>query len=343
MALKPTPPEDAKTRYLKDRTPEITEKTLYNYETTLRKFTEWLLSEGHDSMESVDSEVIQAYKEYRLTQVKPITCKNDMTTIKNFIEFCETIKAVPRGLGDLVTIPSLTEDQEIADDFLSKNEADAILEYLGKYEYASKRHAIMLLLWKTGIRVSGLRALDVGDFDPDRRDPDGNPTPAVMIRHRPESGTPLKRKHKSERDVRISVEATEIIQDYIDETRPDVVDDHGREPLICSRQGRMWSTAIAKQVYTATRPCVYGQGACPFDRDPDECEATTWAKASQCPGSVSPHALRRGYATAARNAGVPKEVASEDLNMSGRVLDKHYDKGDHAEKMARRNEYFEDF
>jgi hypothetical protein len=40
---------------------------------------------------------------------------------------------------------------------------------------------------------------------------------------------------------------------------------------------------------------------------------------------------------------VPKEVASEDLNMSGRVLDKHYDKGDHAEKMARRNEYFEDF
>lgn len=56
-------------------------------------------------------------------------------------------------------------------------------------------------------------------------------------------------------------------------------------------------------------------------------------------GSVSPHALRRGYVTAARNAGQPKDVTGERVNMTGRVLDKHYDKGSHSEKAERRREH----
>lgn len=43
-----------------------------------------------------------------------------------------------------------------------------------------------------------------------------------------------------------------------------------------------------------------------------------------------------GYVTAARNAGQPKDVTGERVNMSGEVLDKHYDKGSSAEKAERR-------
>lgn len=65
----------------------------------------------------------------------------------------------------------------------------------------------------------------------------------------------------------------------------------------------------------------------------------TWNASCKCPGSVSPHALRRGYVTAARNAGQPKDVTGDRVNMSGDVLEKHYDKGTDAEK-AERRQYF---
>jgi len=55
--------------------------------------------------------------------------------------------------------------------------------------------------------------------------------------------------------------------------------------------------------------------------------------------SVSPHALRRGYVTTARNAGQPKDVTGERANLSGWILDKHYDKGSAAEKAERRRGY----
>lgn len=61
-----------------------------------------------------------------------------------------------------------------------------------------------------------------------------------------------------------------------------------------------------------------------------------------CPGSISPHALRRGYVTAARNAGQPKDVTGERVNMSNEVLEKHYDMGTTADKAKRRRGYILD-
>lgn len=55
------------------------------------------------------------------------------------------------------------------------------------------------------MRLGGLRTLDVGDFDEGR--------PAIEVRHRPETGTPLKRKSKSERDVLITPEVAEVLAD----------------------------------------------------------------------------------------------------------------------------------
>ena len=332
--LKQTTPEEAVDRYLKDKRTYVSSKTYYNYKTALKRLKEWFQREGYDDMRDVDSEVIDRFKEYRLESVKPITARNDLRTIRNFVEFCESIKAVPVGTHELIRIPKVKEEDEISDVALTKEEADAILEYLGKYEYADQRHVIMMVLWKTGMRKGGLRALDVEDFDAER--------PALEVRHRPETETPLKRKEKSQRDVLLTKDQGEIIEDYLENNRPDATDKFGREPLVASRQGRMNRTTITRHVYIATRPCFYNGGNCPFDRDLDECEATYTKHAFKCPGSVSPHALRRGYVTAARNAGQPKDVTGARVNMSGKILDKHYDKGTHDEKAERRRGFLQD-
>lgn len=334
MKLKPTPPKDAVNRYLRDVEGHITDKTHYNYATSLRRFLEWCDEKGITDMNDLDSELIDRFKEWRLQDVKPITAKNDMNTIRNFIEYAASIQAVPAGLSDLVRIPKVSEDDEICDDYLTRQEAKAVLNHLSKYEYASRRHVTVLILWKSGMRLSGLRSLDLEDFDQAR--------PALEVRHRPETKTPLKRKSKSERDVILSPDTATVLADYIDNQRANSTDQFGRNPLLSTREGRAARTTIQKYVYTATRPCHYNGEECPYSRDTDTCEALAFDQANKCPGSVSPHAIRRGYVTAARNAGQPKDVTSERVNMSGPILDKHYDKGSHDEKAERRRDHLQD-
>ncbi|AGB36185.1 site-specific recombinase XerD [Natronococcus occultus SP4] len=333
--LKETTPAEAKDRYLREKRTHVSQKTLHNYTAALNAFADWLVNNGYLDMRDVDSNVIEQYKDYRLQKVKPITARNDLWTIKGFIQACERYQAVSLGTYDLVQPPQVRPEDEICDDVLTREEAQAILEHLEKFEYASLRHVIVLILWKTGMRIGGLRALDVGDFDGDR--------PALEVRHRPEQGTPLKRRLNSERDVLLTDSASDVILDYLDTSRPSVTDDYGRKPLIATDHGRAARTTITRHVYGSTRPCFYSN-SCPFDDkpDPENCEATSWNMASKCPGSVSPHALRRGYVTAARNAGQPKEITSERVNMSGKILEKHYDKGTHDEKAERRKEFLKD-
>jgi integrase len=184
------------------------------------------------------------------------------------------------------------------------------------------------------MRIGGLRALDVDDFDEAR--------PAVEIRHRPETGTPLKRKENSERDVIITPETADIVRDYIETNRPDSTDDNGRKALIATEYGRASRTTITKHVYLSTSPCFHNGGTCPFNEDPQECQATSWGHASKCPGSVSPHALRRGYVTEALNSGQPKDVTADRVDMTREVMDKHYDKATKNEQMERREDYLVD-
>jgi integrase len=334
MNLKPTPPHDAKQRYLKKKKAHVSDKTIYNYNTALKRFLEFLDERKITNMNDVNSDEIVRFESSRLDDVKPITCRNDMRTVSNFIQFCETIQAVPVGLHELVVPTKVSEDEEICDDILTRQEASKILEYLNKYEYATTRHVTTLILWKTGMRLGGLRALDVKDFDQGR--------PALELRHRPETGTPLKQKEKGQRDVLLNWETADVIEDYINDLRPDVEDDKGRSPLLASRNGRIAQTTIQKNIYTATRPCTYNGGKCPFDRDTETCEALAFDQANKCPGSVSPHALRRGYVTAARNAGQPKDVTGDRVNMGGKILDKHYDKGSYDEKAERRKDHLRD-
>jgi integrase len=334
MDLKPTPTRDAKKRYLKKKQAHVSQKTLYNYDTALKRFLEFLDKRGIEDMNDVDSDEIVRFESWRLDSVKPITCRNDMRTISNFIQFCETIQAVPVGLHELVVPTKVSEDEEICEDILTRQEASDILDHLKKYEYATTRHVTTLILWKTGMRLGGLRALDIEDFDKGR--------PALEIRHRPEMGTPLKRKEKGQRDVLLNWESADVIEDYINDQRPDVTDSNGREPLLASRQGRVARTTIQKNIYTATRPCAYNGGNCPFGEDTDSCDALAFDQANKCPGSVSPHALRRGYVTAARNAGQPKDVTGERVNMGGKVLEKHYDHGSYDEKAERRKDHIKD-
>jgi hypothetical protein len=51
--------------------------------------------------------------------------------------------------------------------------------------------------------------------------------------------------------------------------------------------------------------------------------------------------MRKGAVTAHRKSDVPKDVVGERMDMSGGVLDKHYDKRTEKEKMETRKQYLD--
>lgn len=312
-------PTEAVQMYLKDRKPEVTKNTLYEHKCRLNRFLEWCEAEGFEDMNSMTRRRAHAYKQHRVEQVAPITVEHEIRTFRIFLRFCERIGGIPEGVAASVSVPKAKQAERSRSVSLSEEAADHILDYLAKYEYASFRHVLFNLVWNLGCRIGGVRALDLNDFYPNG--PDG---PFVEFNHRPETGTPLKNKWKSERKPPIRESLRDVIVDYIEEQRHDATDEHGREPLLTTKQGRPAKTTIQRNIYAMTRPCYY-TNECPHDRDLVKCEAVgQYNSASKCPSSRSPHALRRGAATKNLNDGMPEEMASDRMDMSTEVLREHY-------------------
>ena len=98
-------------------------------------------------------------------------------------------------------------------------------------------------------------------------------------------------------------------------------------------------STIQDTVYRLSRPCMLADRECPHDRDPDECEATGFDKASTCPNSRSPHDLRSGAVTAHLLDNVLVEIVSDRMNVSKKVLDRHYDRRNKRERMEQRRKF----
>jgi integrase len=201
-----------------------------------------------------------------------------------------------------------------------------------RYEYATVEHVTFLILVETGMRMGGAHALDVDDYRHEEENPH------LRLLHRPDTDTPLKNGRKGERPVSITPEVCDLIDNYLENRRPDVTDEYGREPLLASQQGRISKSTIRKYVYKWSRPCAVG-AECPHDRSPDECDAANELdQASKCPSSVTPHPIRRGYITRLLKTGLSIEVVSDRCNVSPAVINEHYDVRSEAEKMQQREE-----
>lgn len=323
---------DAVDRYLDERKDDVSDSTLYNHTSNLRQFIEWCDGDSDKPavINNIDGWHVSDFKmDRRDEDIADTTLYNQMSALRVFIQWCESRDLV-EGISENIIMPNIEDGAR--DDVLEPERAEQLLEELQKYEYASLKHALFGLLWSTGMRVGTARALDVDDYN--------SVEMYVKVRHRPEERTPLKNKASAERQVNLHEWFCDILDDYIEGRRNDVTDDHGREPLFTTSQGRAHRTTLRKHVTTMTRPCQFSN-SCPHDRDIETCEATEYTKASRCPGSVSPHPLRRSAITNSLNDGHSKELISDRMDVSVDVLDKHYDARSESDKRELRREMFE--
>lgn len=334
-ALEPIAPREAFEMFLDHQAPRATEETVRSYRYRLKLFVEWCEDETEGDVQNLNTltgRSLQRYEAYRRGQdVAVTTLKNELSTLRKFLEYAASIEGVTTDLQEKILIPSVSSEDGSDDVLLRRDRAEAILEYFRRYEYASRRHALLEVTWHTGIRMGALRGLDLEDFNPTER--------YLELRHTPETDTPLKNKSEGERVVALSDAVAGVLEDYVDVQREAVVDDHGRAPLFATTNGRPDRTTLRREFYEATRPCLYT--TCPHNRDPEDCRAMEHGGASRCPSSRSPHQVRTGSITHQLNEGVPVDTVSERVNASRRVLEEHYDIRSPVERMENRRDHLE--
>lgn len=330
--LQKMPPDVAKDLYIEHRQGEVSDATLQSHGYRLDQFVGWCEREGIESMSEIDGVALHEYRVSRRDEdgIKPVTLQGQLSTLRQFLRVCASLNAVDDELAENILLPTVSKGNQSSDQMLEADRAHAALEYLREYRYASRQHVTLLLLWRTSLRRGGLRVIDLEDVDLEE--------PALQIRHRPETDTQLKNGEWSERDIAISDHVADVLQDYISDTRVEIEDEYGREPLISTAQGRACLSTIKRDMYETTRPCEYGK-ECPHDRDTRDCQALESGHASKCPSSRPPHAIRTGSVTAFLDEGTPKPVLADRVDMSEDTMELHYDKASNRERMYRRRDY----
>lgn len=334
--LEPISAAEAKEMYLEQRKQEVSDSTIQAHHYRLKHFVEWCEEVADiENLNTLGGRDLQRFKMWRREDgdLNNVTLVTQLSTLRVFIRWCEDIDAVARGTHDKILMPSLAKNEDRRTVTLDKVAAKKLIEYLRKFEFSTRTHALVELMWHTGMRIGAIHSLDLDDFDPEEQ--------YVELRHRPETETRLKNKKDGERFVSLSSEVCDALDSYLRFNRDKVGDDNGRKPLFSSRNGRVAKSSLRDSIYRITRPCQY-TGECPHDREIDSCEAMQKDRASKCPSSVSPHAIRRGAITKHLSEDVPEKIVSDRMNVGLDVLEKHYDQRSESEKAEQRREYLDD-
>ena len=325
---------DAVEQYQRERSHEVRESTVVNQKYHLRSFVDWAAEIELDDLGNLNGFLVNQFKTWRRenSEINDQTLYNVLMTIRGFLGWCEQRELVEDGLADKLDIPK--PEDPTRNTTIDPRRAEDILTHLQKFRYASLHHVLFYLLYHTGMRIGTARALDTDDWDDENN--------LLHIRHRPDEGTPLKNGEKAQRAVNIGkVALANALSDYIKRNRPDQQDEYRRDPMFPSSEGRATTQTLRLYIERITQPCRYTE-SCPHDRTQDECKAYRQQTfAYECPSAVSPHPIRRSAITEHLRKDVPKDVVSERMNVSRKVLEQHYNAQTEEEKAELRRRYLD--
>lgn len=345
VPLEPLDPEEAYEIHLARMREDAADWTIQSHESRLKWWLQWCELQDIDELNDLTGRDIIRYRDWRRNQnaknpenvpISSSTLKTNIDTLRVYLQHAAEAGGVHPMLAEQIDPPSLSDEDQARDVMLDAERAETVLEHLRKYKYCTLTHVCTEILWHTGMRMGASRSLDLGDCNLDEE------SPYLELHHRPERDTPLKNKSDGERPVAISKGVARLLRDWRDDKRPDVEDEHGREALLTTVNGRVARTTIRNNVYSVSRPCVVDD-ECPHDRDPDSCDAAQrkqWA--CKCPGSVSPHAVRRGAITHWLDSDWRRSHVSERANVSEDVIEEHYDQRQEIRKMEQRRQHLDD-
>jgi len=325
-------PQEAVNRYIRRRSTDAADSTLRSYENRLQTWVDWCDEQGIDTLADLTPLDVDDYQiDLQQYGDAPATVRGRLSTLQVHLKYLARINVIDDAVVEAVDVPTLTTDEAVDDTRLAPEDATALLQQYrdSRARQGRPTHVTLEILWHVGCRMGALRALDLGDVDLD----DGT----LQFRDRRQTGTPLKPAHNPERMVGLPDAAVQALRTYVARERPDVRDEHGRAPLVATRQGRASSTSIRGWCYQATQPCLHTD--CPHGRSRGTCEWTERNAASKCPSSRSPHPIRSGSIQWQLHRGVTLEDVALRVNSSPSTIRRHYDLPGDEEAFRERREH----
>ena len=205
------------------------------------------------------------------------------------------------------------------DEALPEKEAAAILEALRQQRRGSAIHALLELVWNTGLRIGEVRALDRTDLDLTNNE--------VYVCHRPTEGTRIKNGNANEptqgdgeRLQTLHPNVVDALALYIQTDRTEITDSFDRAPLFTTAHGRPVRSTLRRWIYRATS-CRWTDD----DLSDVSCDGSCDPDSNVCPYSYCPHAIRRGAIVSHLSNGLRPDRAAERFDVSTKVIKKHYD------------------
>jgi len=324
---------DLYNRYL-SRRENRSPATRSQYKRTLPKFIEFANSEGIRypyaiTTTLVDEFVDELEGEYDADATVYTYTKN----IRAWFQWLNRRNLCNSAICRILDKEELGLSPQVRDVVLPESEATVILENLRNNRYGSSLHTVTELNWNGGPRLGDMHSLDLCDFISGENE--------IKFRHRPDQGTRLKNGDEfdnspgdGERNIELKEEVVSAIQYYINNERPDVIDEFDRKPLFTTEQGRASRSTLRRWIYEAT--------SCRWTVDSQEepsCDGNCDPDSNICPKSYYPHAVRRGAIVNHLSGGLRPDRASERFDVSVKILKKHYDpRTEHKKKEDRAEE-----
>jgi site-specific recombinase XerD len=332
------PPEDmtvaeAIDLYLRRKRPDWKGETERTYRRHLNLFQDYCAKNDIEEIAEISRWEIGQFTDYLLEKdYARVTVSTRQKAVKTWLKYLESQGIIDIGLHLAVKTIKTSDEEESSDQQLAPEDARKLLEFYRESPAwaGTRRHAVLEIFWHTGCRASGLRGLDLEDYE------DG----VLKFRNRPETGTRLKSGNSHERNVAISEAPREALEIYIARERHAKRDDHGRKPLFTSRQGRPTLDTIRGWMYQATQACMAGE--CPHGKRRPNCEWVPRNHASKCPSTRGSHAIRHGSITWQRNLGFDEETVAARVAATPQVIRRYYDDPDLDDELERRRNETED-
>ena len=197
----------------------LSRNTIEAYARDLRQFAAFLTLTGYDSLAEIHSQTLVAYlRKLQQENLQPSSVTRKLAAIRSFFQYM--LRERHLKIDPSVTIDSLKTPQRLPK-VLSEKEIGRLLEQPGATTPAKLRDKAMLeLLYATGVRVSELVSLKLGDINMDMG----------YIR--------CFGKGSKERIVPMGGSAQKALLDYLDRARPKIVKRAAEDTLFLNHHGR---------------------------------------------------------------------------------------------------------
>ena len=105
--LEPIEPDTALQLYLEDRRADLADATHRTHRGRLKHFITWCNDTDIDNLNDLSGRDLNKYKIHRASDVKAITLKTYLDTLRVFIRYCEGIDAIPPNTAQKIQSPEI--------------------------------------------------------------------------------------------------------------------------------------------------------------------------------------------------------------------------------------------